>query len=72
MRRTIVVLAVLASSLFAASSAYAFDCIRVSASHQGSVKSANHSGRWLRLWTTDQHYLINVQQVVAVTELGEV
>jgi hypothetical protein len=32
----------------------------------------NRSGRWLRLWTTDQHYLINVQQVVAVTELGEV
>jgi hypothetical protein len=31
----------------------------------------NHLGRWLRLWTTDQHYLINVQQVVAVTELGE-
>jgi hypothetical protein len=29
------------------------------------------SGRWLRLWTTDQHYLINVQQVVCVTELGE-
>ena len=49
MRRTIVVLAVLASSLFAASSAYAFDCIRVSASHQGSVQSANHSGRWLLL-----------------------
>jgi hypothetical protein len=31
----------------------------------------NQLGRWLRLWTTDQHYLINVQQVVAVTELGE-
>jgi len=31
----------------------------------------NHSGRWLRLWTTDQHYLINLQQVVWVTELGE-
>jgi hypothetical protein len=31
----------------------------------------NHSGSWLRLWTTDQHYLINVQQVVWVTELGE-
>jgi hypothetical protein len=46
---SIVVLAVLASSLFAASSAYAFDCIRVSASHQGSVQSANHSGRWLLL-----------------------
>lgn len=32
----------------------------------------NRTGGWLRLWTTDQHYLINTQQVVAVTELGEV
>jgi hypothetical protein len=47
MRRAIVVLAVLTCSLFAVSSAYAFDCIRVSTSHQGSVQSANHSGRWL-------------------------
>jgi len=32
----------------------------------------NRCGPWLRLWTTDQHYLINTLQVVAVTELGEV
>jgi len=32
----------------------------------------NRSGHWLRLWTPDQHYLINAGQVVAVTELGEV
>jgi hypothetical protein len=32
----------------------------------------NRSGRWLRLWTTDQHYLINAMHVVAVAELGEV
>lgn len=32
----------------------------------------NRSGFWLRLWTPDQHYLINARQVVAVTELGEV
>jgi hypothetical protein len=32
----------------------------------------NRSGYWLRLWTPDQHYLINAGQVVAVTELGEV
>lgn len=41
------------------------------ASHARVGDHLNHSGRWLRLWTTDQHYLINVQQVVAVTELGE-
>jgi hypothetical protein len=32
----------------------------------------NRGGRWLRLWTTDQHYLINTAQVISVTELGEV
>jgi hypothetical protein len=42
------------------------------ANHARAGDHLNHSGRWLRLWTTDQHYLINVQQVVAVTELGEV
>jgi hypothetical protein len=41
------------------------------AEHSRVGDHLNHSGRWLRLWTTDQHYLINVQQVVAVTELGE-
>jgi hypothetical protein len=42
------------------------------ADHSRVADHLNHSGRWLRLWTTDQHYLINVQQVVAVTELDEV
>jgi hypothetical protein len=42
------------------------------ADHSRVGDHLNQSGRWLRLWTTDQHYLINVQQVVAVTELGEV
>jgi hypothetical protein len=42
------------------------------ANHARAGDHLNDSGRWLRLWTTDQHYLINVQQVVAVTELGEV
>ena len=32
----------------------------------------NRSGYWLRLWTPNEHYLVNAQQVVAVTELGEV
>lgn len=32
----------------------------------------NRSGSWLRLWTPDQHYLVNAQHVVAVSELGEV
>jgi hypothetical protein len=41
------------------------------ADHSRVGDHLNQSGRWLRLWTTDQHYLINVQQVVAVTELGE-
>jgi hypothetical protein len=42
------------------------------ADHSRVGDHLNQSRRWLRLWTTDQHYLINVQQVVAVTELGEV
>lgn len=32
----------------------------------------NRTGRFLRLWTADEHYLINAAQVVTVTELGEV
>jgi hypothetical protein len=32
----------------------------------------NRAGRFLRLWTSDEHFLINTTQVVAVTELGEV
>jgi len=31
----------------------------------------NRAGRFLRLWATDEHFLINTAQVVAVTELGE-
>jgi len=31
----------------------------------------NQAGRFLRLWTTTEHYLINASQVIAVTELGE-
>jgi hypothetical protein len=42
------------------------------ADHSRVTDHLNRSGRWLRLWTTDQHYLINTMQVVAVTELGEV
>jgi hypothetical protein len=46
-RRMFVVLAITASSLFAASTAYGHDCIRVSSSHQGLVSSTSHGGRWL-------------------------
>jgi len=35
------------------------------------IDHLNRAGRFLRLWTTDEHYLINTAQVVAVTELGE-
>ena len=31
----------------------------------------NRAGRFLRLWTSDEHFLIHAAQVVAVTELGE-
>lgn len=47
MRRLVAVLAIAASSLFAATSAYGHDCIRVSSSHQGMVSSSSHGGRWL-------------------------
>jgi hypothetical protein len=46
-RRLLAVLAVSICSLFAASSAYGHDCIRVSSSHQGLVSSTSHGGRWL-------------------------
>jgi len=42
------------------------------ADHSRVIDHLNRSGAWLRLWTTDQHYLINLAQVIAVTELGEV
>jgi hypothetical protein len=35
------------------------------------IDHLNHAGRFLRLWTTDEHYLVNSVQVVAVTELAE-
>jgi hypothetical protein len=35
------------------------------------VDHLNRSGRFLRLWTSDEHYLINATQVVAVIEIGE-
>jgi hypothetical protein len=31
----------------------------------------NRAGRFIRLWTSDEHYLIHTTQVVAVVELGE-
>ena len=31
----------------------------------------NRAGRFIRLWTSDEHFLIHTTQVVAVTELGE-
>jgi hypothetical protein len=35
------------------------------------VDHLNRSGRFLRLWTSDEHYLINATQVVAVIEIAE-
>ena len=35
------------------------------------IDHLNRAGRFLRLWTTNEHFLINTMQVVAVTELGE-
>ncbi len=46
-RRILPVLVVAAVSLISASSASAFDCIRVSSSHQGLISSTSHGGRWL-------------------------
>jgi hypothetical protein len=31
----------------------------------------NRAGRFVRLWTSDEHFLINATQVVTVIELGE-
>jgi hypothetical protein len=42
------------------------------ADHSRVIDHLNRAGPFLRLWTTDQHYLISTAQVVAVTELGEV
>jgi hypothetical protein len=35
------------------------------------IDHLNRAGRFLRLWTTNEHFLINTMQIVAVTELGE-
>ena len=35
------------------------------------IDHLNRSGRFLRLWTSDEHYLVNTAHVIAVTELGE-
>jgi hypothetical protein len=35
------------------------------------IDHLNRAGRFQRLWTPDEHYLINTTQIVAVTELGE-
>lgn len=40
--------------------------------HSRVADHLNRTMRFLRLWTPDQFYVINVAQVVAVTELGEV
>ncbi len=41
------------------------------ADHPRLVDHLNRAGRFVRLWTPDEHYLINTMQVVAVTELDE-
>lgn len=33
------------------------------------IDHLNRSGRFVRLWTSDEHYLVNKQQIVRVTEL---
>jgi hypothetical protein len=35
------------------------------------IDHLNRAGAFLRLWTADEHYLVNTLQIVAVTELGE-
>jgi hypothetical protein len=34
------------------------------------IDHLNGAGAFVRLWTADEHYLVNTQQIVAVTELG--
>jgi hypothetical protein len=45
--RLALVLAVVVAAMAVTSSAFAFDCIRVSSSYQGLVSSTSNSGRWL-------------------------
>ena len=35
------------------------------------IDHLNRAGRFVRLWTTNEHFLINTTQIVVVTELGE-
>ena len=35
------------------------------------IDHLNRAGAFVRLWTADEHYLVNTMQIVAVTELGE-
>jgi hypothetical protein len=35
------------------------------------IDHLNRAGRFARLWTTNEHFLINTTQILAVTELGE-
>jgi hypothetical protein len=35
------------------------------------IDHLNRAGAFVRLWTADEHYLVNARQIVAVTELGE-
>jgi hypothetical protein len=46
LRRIPVLVAVVVAALAVASSALAFDCIRVSSSYQGLVQSTSNSGNW--------------------------
>jgi hypothetical protein len=34
------------------------------------IDHLNGAGGFLRLWTADEHYLVNTRQIIAVTELG--
>ena len=34
------------------------------------IDHLNGAGDFLRLWTADEHYLVNTRQIIAVTELG--
>jgi hypothetical protein len=35
------------------------------------IDHLNRAGAFVRLWTADEHYLVNTRQIVAVTELAE-
>jgi hypothetical protein len=35
------------------------------------IDHLNRAGAFVRLWSADEHYLVNTRQIVAVTELGE-